>query len=260
MNSARLRSSIFGGSAIVALSAFVWFRFGLFLVSLCLALFGAAAIYLAFRSRSAVGISEKCGSSADYCRTQPRSGGVWLAIYSYYGHGLPSYQRVASLLLLLQSVVSSIAIIVFCVVQSAGVDIDLFQMPAVSRLFADVYRIGAADTFAKARFDNLFVPLVLVYAASLPCLAVSIIRNLAPILSDLRRNFRLLLALVFFLGCLWLELFVRVQTRHKDLQQTIIDGGAVGYVILFVVLPMAFAIIAAGLPYRDKKVKTSRMR
>jgi hypothetical protein len=112
--------------------------------------------------------------------------------------GLPPYQRVASLVLLLQSAVSLSAIFVFCVIQSAGIDVHLFQLQSIAHVFADVYRIDPSDTFAKTRFDNLFLPLVLIYAASLPCLAVSIIRNLPSILGDLRRNWRFLVPLAFF--------------------------------------------------------------
>jgi hypothetical protein len=170
--------------------------------------------------------------------------------------GLPPYQRVACLVLLLQSAGSLAIISIFCVVQSAGVNIHLFEVPSVGRLFADVYRIDPSATFAKARFDNLFLPLVLFFAVSLPCFGASIIRNLPAILKDFRRNWRLLGAMAFFLFCLWLELFVRVQTHHKDLQQTIIDGSEIGYIILFVILPMAFAICAAGLPPPKRRSKT----
>jgi hypothetical protein len=186
-----------------------------------------------------------------------RPTGFWSALYFIYRYALPPYQRVASLLFLIQSAGSLAAIFVFCVVQSAGVEIHLFQMPSVARVFADVYRIDPGNTYAKTRFDNLFLPLVLFFVVSLPCLAASIIRNLPSILKDIRRSWRLLVPMAFFLFGLWLELFVRVPTRHKDLQLTIIDGGVTGYVILFVILPMAFAIIAAGLPLprrRDESI------
>jgi len=79
-------------------------------------------------------------------------------LYFIYRYALPPYQRVASLLFLLQSAGSLAAIFVFCVVQSAGIDIHLVQMPSVAGVFADVYRIDSANTFAKTRFDNLFLP------------------------------------------------------------------------------------------------------
>ena len=187
-------------------------------------------------------------SSGDGFVAPPRPTGFRSTLCFVYRHGLPPNQRVASLLFLIQSAVSLTAIGVFCFVQSAGVAIHVFQMPLVAHVFDDVYRIDPSNTLAKARFENLFLPLVLIYAISLPGFAASIIRDLPLILRDLRSHLRLLVPLIFFLFCLWLELFVRVPTRHKDLQQTIIDGGATGYVILFVVLPMAFGIIAAGLP------------
>jgi hypothetical protein len=123
-------------------------------------------------------------------------------------------------------------------------------------VFADVYRIDSSDTFAKARFDNLFLPLVIAYAVSLPCFAASIIRNLLSILKDVRQNLPLLVSMAFFLFGLRLELFVRVPTiGHRDLQQTIINGGITGYVVLFVILPMALAIIAAGLPWPKRRTQ-----
>jgi hypothetical protein len=162
---------------------------------------------------------------------------------------LPPFQRLACLALLLQSTGSLIIIVIFSVVQSAGVDIHPFEMGSVASLFDDVYRINPSATFAKTRFDGLFLPLAIIYGVSLPCLLVSIVRNLPAVLKDLRRNARILGATAFWLLGLWLELFVRVPSSHKDLQQNIIDGGVIGYIILFVTIPIALAISAAGLPF-----------
>ncbi|WP_157817260.1 hypothetical protein [Bradyrhizobium sp. SK17] len=183
-------------------------------------------------------------------------------MYYVYFHrrGLPLFQRVASLMFLLQCAVSLIAIVVFCIAQSAGGDVRLFQLSSIAQAFADVYPIDPNDAFAKTRFDNLFLPLVLIYAASLPCLGVSILRNLPSILGDLRRNWQVLAPLAFFLFGLWLELFVPGHTVHKDLQQTILDGRVVGYVVLFVILPLAFAICAAALPLPRRPVAPSVVR
>jgi hypothetical protein len=193
--------------------------------------------------------------------TLPRPTGFWSALYLIYRYALPPYQRVASLLFLLQSAGSLAAIFVFSVVQSAGVDIHLLEMPSIASAFVEVYRINPSDTFAKARFDNLFLPLVIIYAVSLPCFAASIVRNLLSILKNLRQNLLFLLSTTFFLFGLWLELFVRVPTTgHRDLQQSIINGGVAGYVVLFVILPMAFAIFAAGMPWptrRNDKIRTA---
>jgi hypothetical protein len=98
-------------------------------------------------------------------------------------------------------------------IQSAGIDVHLFQLQSIAHVFADVYRIDPSDTFAKTRFDNLFLPLVLIFAASLPCLAVSIIRNLPSILGDLLRNW--VSGAAGFLFGLWLELFVRGKPGTK---------------------------------------------
>lgn len=153
----------------------------------------------------------------------------------------------ACLALLLQSAGSLAFILAFCVIQSAGVDIHPLNIPWVEHVFTDVYRIDPSSIFAKTRFDGLFVPLVVFYVFSLPCLAASIFLNLRVILKDIRQNWRLLGGMAFFLFGLWLELFIRVPTSHRDLQQTIIDGGVAGYVILFVIIPMALAISAAEL-------------
>jgi hypothetical protein len=58
-------------------------------------------------------------------------------------------------------------------------------------------------------------------------------------------------AAIFLFG-VWLELFVRIPSSHRDLQQNIIDGGVVGYIVLFVICPLALAISAAGLPFPKK--------
>lgn len=166
---------------------------------------------------------------------------------------LPPFQRAACFTLLLQSAGSLLVIFVFCTVQAAGVDIHFFEMPWVAHFFTDVYQIDPRATFAKTRFDDLFIPLVIFYGITLPSLLASIVRNLPAILKDFRRNIRILRGAAFFLFCLWLELFIRGPTIHKDLQQNVIDGGVIGYIILFVIIPLALAIVAAGLPLPKKR-------
>jgi len=209
--------------------------FGVF-ASVGSAFLGAGAAYLVFRPA----FSKIGPGTRDTLREDEQSRGIRYAF--------SPYQRVASVVFALQSAGSLVIILVFCLVQSAGVDIDLFHMPSVASLFADVYRIDPSATFAKTRFDNLFLPLVLFYVISLPCLAAAFIYSLPSILIDVPGNWRVLLPMAFFLFGLWLELFVPGRTMHKDLQQTIIDGHVTGYIVLFVIIPLAFGIIAAGLP------------
>jgi hypothetical protein len=165
---------------------------------------------------------------------------------------LPPFQRAACLALLLQCTGSLVLIFIFSVIQSAGVGIHLIRIPSVAHFFGDVYRIDPGATFATTRFDGLFVPLVVIYGVSLPCLLASIVRNLPTILKDLRPNGPMLAGAAIFLFGVWLELFVRIPSSHRDLQQNIIDGGVVGYIVLFVICPLALAISAAGLPFPKK--------
>jgi len=76
---------------------------------------------------------------------------------------LPPYQRFASLVFLLQSVASFVLILGFCVAQAAGLDVHLINAPSFAAWFADAYPIDAGATFARTRFDNLFLALVSLY-------------------------------------------------------------------------------------------------
>jgi len=181
----------------------------------------------------------------------PRSAGSWAQISFIFDRvflSLPRYQRLASLVFLLQAAVSLVTILVFCIVQTAGFDIRTMEMPSFAALFANAYPIGPDDAFAKTRFDNLFLPLVSMYVVSLSCLAAAVARSLRTLLTDVRKHWRLLVSIVFFPFGLWLILFVREQTARTDLQLLIIHGSAYGYVLLFVLMPILFAFLAAGLP------------
>jgi hypothetical protein len=160
---------------------------------------------------------------------------------------LPPYQRFASLVFLLQSVVSRVLILGFCVGQAAGLDLHLLNAPSFAALFADAYPI-AAGTFARTRFDNLFLALVSLYLISLSSFAVALIHSLGPLLREVRRYAKLWAAITFCSVCLWVLLFVGSSTGATGLQKSIIDGDALGYIVLFVFLPMILMFIASELP------------
>jgi hypothetical protein len=161
---------------------------------------------------------------------------------------LPPYQRFASTVFLLQSVVSLVLISGFCVAQLAGFNVRVLNAPSFAALFADAYPIDAGDTLARTRFDNLFLPLVSLYLISLSSLAVALFHSLGPLLRGIRQHAKLLATIVFFLVALWLLLFVGGSTGGRSLQKHIIDGDAFGYIGLFVFLPMIWVFIASGLP------------
>jgi hypothetical protein len=148
----------------------------------------------------------------------------------------------------LQSVASLVLILGFCVAQAAGLDVHLLNAPSFAAWFADAYPIDAGATFARTRFDNLFLALVSLYLISLCSFAVALFHSLGPLLRGVGQYAKLWAGLPFLSVCLWLLLFVGTPTGGTSLQKHIIDGDALGYVVSFVFLPMIWVFIAAELP------------
>ena len=177
---------------------------------------------------------------------QPRSRAFRVFIGPFLS--LPLYQRFASLVFLLQSVVSLLLVSGFCIAQAAGLNVDVLHAPSLTKLFADAYPIDADATLARMRFDNLFVALAPLYLISLGSFAVALFHSLGPLLRRVRQYARLLVMIAFLLIGLWLLLFVGGPTGGSSLQKLIIDGDAFGYVVLFVFLPLIWVFVASELP------------
>jgi hypothetical protein len=258
--------SITIGCATIFLVAFLTLGFG-WLASAGAAVVGAASSYSVFcrafkrRGPADQGNTSPAAARFDHTASRgslavthlapPRSAGFFarlLFVFDNTLRPLPRYQRLASVVFLLQSAVSLAAIFVFCAVQASGFDARFLQLPSFAAQFSSAYPIDPGATFAKTRFDNLFVPLVLLYVISLSCFAVALIHSLVPLLRDFWKYARLLGTMVFFLIALWLLLFVGGPVGGRSPQRFITDGDALGYLVLFVFFPMLWAFLVTGLP------------
>jgi hypothetical protein len=161
---------------------------------------------------------------------------------------LPRYQRLASIAFLLQALISLLLIFIFCVAQAAGFDVQVPKLHSLSALFANSYAANSETAFAGARFYNLFIPLVSLYAVTLACFVIAFVHSLASILRDVGKNGILLAAVVFFSAGLWVVLFADGPPVGRGIQRMIAQGDALGYVTLFVFFPLVWTFLAAGLP------------
>jgi hypothetical protein len=161
---------------------------------------------------------------------------------------LPLYQRLASLAFLLQSAVSLLAIVVFCAAEMAGLDVRFLHAPSLARLFADAFPMAKGAAIAKIRFDNLFLPLVSLYVISLASFAAALLHSLGPILRDIGKQKRLVVANLFFLLGLWLLFFTGGSAGTRSVQKCVIEGSAWGYIVLFVFCPIVGMFLASELP------------
>jgi hypothetical protein len=159
---------------------------------------------------------------------------------------LPPYQRIASLAFLLQSALSLVLISGFCFAQVAGLDVHVLDAPSFAALFAEAYPIDVGATFARTRFDKLFLALVALYIISLVSFAVALTHSLGPLFKGFKQHVRLLATIAVLLIGLWLLLFVGGSAG--SLQRSIIHGDAFGYIVLFVFLPMIWVFVASELP------------
>lgn len=155
-------------------------------------------------------------------------------------------QRVAVAAFLAQAGISAAAIIVFRIAQAAGVDLQFFDASSIAGLFANAFRFSAESSAVRAQFDHLFLPLVSLYAITIPLFGLVFLGSLPPILRDFRAKWRALLLPPMMVLGLWLILTYR-GSRH-GLQDLIIDGNAWGYFAACVFSPLFFLFISAALP------------
>jgi hypothetical protein len=155
-------------------------------------------------------------------------------------------QRVAVAAFLTQAGLSAAAIIVFRAAQAAGFDPQFFDASSIAGVFSNAFRFGAEALVARARFDHLFLPLVSLYAVTIPLFGLAFLGSLPPILRDFRAKWRALLLPPMMVIGLWLALTHR--GSRNGLQDLIIAGNALGYFAACVFFPLIFMFVAAVLP------------
>ena len=160
--------------------------------------------------------------------------------------------RAASAAFLAQAAIGGLAIFLFWIAQAAGVDVRFVDLNWLRSLLAGVFPIQEEATIARTRFDNLFLPLVSLYAISFLLFFVAFLRALGPILGNMKAHWKFLLGIpLFTLGLLPL-LFYRGSSLHS-LQKLVIEGYAWGYFGFFVIFPIFFFMLSASLPkYRSR--------
>jgi hypothetical protein len=120
--------------------------------------------------------------------------------------------------------------------------------PALVQTFAKNFPIEGGSV-AKVRFDNLFVPLALIYAFSLPMLVGALLSNLGVEPRDKKYWSALILVPIFVLAPA-LMVFDKSQFA-QTWQAHVVAGDAWGYVVWFIIFPVALLGLTAALPNRD---------
>ncbi|XSC45227.1 hypothetical protein ACF1BQ_003120 [Bradyrhizobium sp. RDT10] len=160
--------------------------------------------------------------------------------------------RAASVAFLVQAAISALAIFLFWIAQAAGVDMRLVDLDWLRSLLAGVFPIQEEATIARTRFDNLFLPLVLLYTISFLLFVVAFLRALGPILGNMKAHSKFLWGVPLLTVGLWLLLFYRGSSPHS-LQRLVIEGYVWGYFGFFVLFPIFFFMLSASLPkYRPR--------
>lgn len=158
------------------------------------------------------------------------------------------YQRAASRVLIAQAAIGAVSIVLFCLAQASGLNIDLLRAPSLVRLLGTNFPMDGSSTIASIRFENLFVPLVLIYGASLTILVVAFLASLRAALGNIGKNWRALVAVPAFVLAPIIMVFHESPVQ-RSWQKLIIAGDVRGYLAFFVLLPLCMVFLAASLPY-----------
>jgi hypothetical protein len=158
-----------------------------------------------------------------------------------------AYQRIASRAFFTQTVIGVFAIFLFWIAQASGLDLQLLDNPSLVGLFANTFPIDKGATVAKARFDNLFVPLVTLYVISLSVFVVAFLHSLGPIVRNMREHGIFLVGIPLFVSALLGILFYAGSSRN-GLQKLIVGGHLWGYFAVFVIYPLFLMVLSVSLP------------
>ena len=162
------------------------------------------------------------------------------------------FQRVASRVLIAQAAIGAVSIVLFCIAQASGLHVDLFRAPSLVRLLGTNFPIDGSSAIARARFENLFVPLVLIYGASLTILVVAFLASLGAALGNIGKNWRALVVVPAFVLAPIIMVF-HESAVQRSWQKLIIAGDVRGYLAFFVLLPLCMVLLAASLPYERSR-------
>jgi hypothetical protein len=160
-------------------------------------------------------------------------------------------QRIAGRIFIMQMAIGAVAIPLFWSAQVIGLDVNLLNNPSLARLFAEHLAFDG-PSMAKARFENLFVPLTLIYAVSLPMLAAAFLYSLDAMLRDTRKNWPVLVVVPIFIVAPVLMVF-HESFVARNWQRLIVAGEAWGYVVMFVLFPLCLLVLTASLPNRSSR-------
>jgi hypothetical protein len=157
-------------------------------------------------------------------------------------------QRIAARIFIAQIMSGVIAIPLFFVSQTMGLNVAFFDDPYLTHLLSTNFPIDASSTIAKVRFDSLFVPLFLIYGLSLPMLFAAFLSCLDVTLRNIRKHWRILIAVPMFIGTPALMVFHK-STSLFGWERLIVVGNMWGYLEIFVLFPLCLLFVTASLPY-----------
>jgi hypothetical protein len=158
----------------------------------------------------------------------------------------PVLQQAASRILIMQLAIGAVTIPLFWLIQKIGFQVNLFNNPSLVRLFAENINFDGSSV-AKARFENLFVPLMLIYVLSLPVLASAFLCSLGATVLNLRKHWPVLVGVPLFIIAPVMLLFQESFVAHN--WQRLIGAGEVwGYLLMFVMFPLCLLFLTASLP------------
>jgi hypothetical protein len=141
-------------------------------------------------------------------------------------------------------------------VQAAGVDVAVIENPSLARLFANALPMGGASALARSRFEHLFAPLASLYATSLAMFGLALLTSIPAALRNMKRFGPVMLLSLVVSFCFWLFLF-NAGSALSSLQRLIVGGEALGYVVVFVCIPMLYLILIAALPHSTPQQDSS---
>jgi hypothetical protein len=166
-----------------------------------------------------------------------------------------TFARIAAAFVLLQIVVSAIAIVAYALIRP---DWACDGTGLLTETFRASFPIPPDNTSAKAMFDCLFVPLSYAYIFSMVLLTVMLPRAIVSLVRDYKKyrtKYRAMMVVIFvYLGGSLALLFLPTEyATETKIKRQLLDGSAVAYLTFFSGFPFLNILLLLGLPNSNHK-------
>jgi hypothetical protein len=165
---------------------------------------------------------------------------------------LGPFQKFAVRAFAAQTAICFLLISAFWIASICGWAPDI-HLSRLEGLLEKSFGINAANAYARAMFDALFVPLSVLFIIPLVSLGAALVRSAGALVRNPKKYKMVLLGTLGYLAFFIVALVPSETSLHlSSLARFIINGNVLGYFIYFCFLPLFGLLLSAELPEKAR--------